>query len=122
MIRPKPGKPAASVPVERVLIQDVMPYETPDRLGDLQGPAEGQITLPHHVYWGPRAECDLGQPEGVIKAYQAVLREGTRTDQTEFLNDELLCSIWPLLMLPVRCRQLWEGKFPHLTQRPGETL
>jgi hypothetical protein len=74
------------------------------------------------VYWGPRAECDLGQPEGVIKAYQAVLREGTRTDQTELLNAELLCSIWPLLMLPVRCRQLWEGKFPHLTQRPEETL
>lgn len=81
MNRPKPGKPAPSEPVERVLIQDVMPYETPDRLGDLQGPAEGQITLPHHVYWGPRAECDLGQPEGVIKAYQAVLRVGTAAEE-----------------------------------------
>ncbi|WGM22951.1 transcriptional regulator (plasmid) [Paenarthrobacter sp. OM7] len=116
MIRPKPGKPAASEQVERVLIQDVMPYETPDRLGDLQGPAEGQITLPHHVYWGPRADCDLDQPEGVIKAYQAVLRVGTAEDQRELLNAGLLRDIWPQLMLPVRCRKLWEDRFPQLTQ------
>jgi hypothetical protein len=114
MIRPKPT-PGVPQPVERVLIQDVVPYEIPDRFSDLQGPAEGQLTLPRHVYWGPVAECDLSQPEGVIKAYQAVLREGTQKDQADLLNAGLLCRIWPQLMLPVRCRKLWEGKFPHLT-------
>ncbi|KRE61790.1 hypothetical protein ASG92_20620 [Arthrobacter sp. Soil736] len=58
----------------RVLIQDVIPYEVPEHLEDLRGPAEGVLTLPQHVYWGPKAECDLGEPEGVIKAYQAILR------------------------------------------------
>ncbi|WP_396136348.1 MULTISPECIES: ParB family protein [unclassified Arthrobacter] len=113
MIRSKSTR-AVSQPMERILIQDVIPYEIPDRFSDLRGPADGQLTLPHHVYWGPTAECDLGQPEGVIKAYQAVLREGTRKDQTELLNADLLCRVWPDLMLPVRCRQLWEGKFPNL--------
>ncbi|MFJ4210678.1 hypothetical protein ACIPY2_19660 [Paenarthrobacter sp. NPDC089675] len=51
------------------------------------------MTLPRHVYWGPVAECDLSQPEGVIKAYQAVLREGTQKDQADLLNAELLCRI-----------------------------
>ena len=100
----------------RVLIQDVIPYEVPERLADLHGPAEGVLTLPQHVYWGPKADCDLGQQEGVIKAYQALLREGTRADQNELLNAGLLVRVWNELMLPVRCRNLWENKFPQLAQ------
>ena len=121
MSRSKPTR-AVSESMERVLIRDVIPYEVPDRFSDLRGPAEGRLTVPHHVYWGPVPECDLSEPEGVIKAYQAVLREGTRKDQVELLNAGLLCRMWPLLMLPVRCRNLWEGKFPHLAQGSGETL
>ena len=68
--------------------------------------------MPRHVYWGPVAECDLDQAEGVIKAYQAVLREGTRKDQADLLNAGLLSRSWPELMLPVRCRKLWEGRLP----------
>jgi hypothetical protein len=101
----------------RVLIQDVIPYEVPERLEDLHGPAEGILTLPQHVYWGPQADCDLAEPEGVIKAYQALLREGTRTDQEELLSAGLLVRVWNELMLPVRCRNLWENKFPQLAQR-----
>jgi hypothetical protein len=100
----------------RVLIQDVIPYEVPERLEDLRGPAEGVLTLPQHVYWGPKAECDLGDPEGVIKAYQAILREGARADQEELMNAGLLVRVWNELMLPVRCRNLWENKFPQLAQ------
>ncbi|WP_284987866.1 MULTISPECIES: transcriptional regulator [unclassified Arthrobacter] len=119
MIRPEPD-PAVPEPVERVLIQDVVPYEIPDSFNDLQGPADGLLTLPLHVYWGPVTVCDLSQPEDVIKAYQAVLRVGTRKDQANLLNGGLLCRIWPQLMLPVRCRKLWEGRFPHLTEDPGK--
>lgn len=100
----------------RVLIQDVIPYEVPERLADLRGPVEGVLALPQHVYWGPKADCDLGEPEGVIKAYQAILREGTRADQEELLNAGLLARVWNELMLPVRCRNLWESKFPQLAQ------
>lgn len=101
----------------RVLIQDVIPYEVAGSLDALQGPGEGVLTLPHHIYWGPQADCDLGQPEGVFKAYQAILREGTRADQEQLLNADLLVKVWDELMLPVRVRDLWENKFPQLAQR-----
>ncbi|MDI2037159.1 hypothetical protein PJL15_04303 [Paenarthrobacter nitroguajacolicus] len=98
----------------RVLIQDVIPYEVPERLEDLHGPAEGILTLPLRIYWGPRAECDLGEPEDVIKAYQAILREAARQDQEELLNAALLVRMWSQLTLPVRCRDLWANRFPQL--------
>lgn len=100
----------------RVLIRDVIPYEVVGSLDALQGPGEGVLRLPHHVYWGPQAECDLGQTEGVFKAYQAILREGTRADQEQLLNAGLLVTVWDELMLPVRVRDLWENKFPQLAQ------
>lgn len=113
-IKPRDGGHHPNEP--RVLIQDVIPYEVPERLEDLHGPAEGILTLPLRVYWGPKAECDLGEPEDVIKAYQAILREAVREDQEELLNAALLRRMWSQLMLPVRCRNLWESKFPQLAQ------
>lgn len=101
----------------RVLVQDVIPYETPQNLADLRGPGTGILTLPQHIYWGPEANCDLDEHEGVIKAYQAVLREGTRPDQEVLLNADVLKRMWGDLVLPVRCRNLWEIKSPHLAQR-----
>ncbi|MEJ1116830.1 transcriptional regulator [Paenarthrobacter sp. CCNWLY172] len=101
----------------RVLIQDVIPYEVAESLEAMQGPGEGVLTLPQHVYWGPQADCDLGQREGVYKAYQAILREGTRAEQVQLLNADLLLKVWSELMLPVRVRDLWEKKFPQLAQR-----
>ncbi|GAB2721750.1 transcriptional regulator [Arthrobacter bambusae] len=113
-LKPRTSGRHASEP--RVLIQDVIPYEVPERLEDLRGPAEGVLTLPQHVYWGPEAECDLGEPEGVIKAYQAILREGARADQVELMNAGVLVWVWSELMLPASCRELWENKFPQLAQ------
>lgn len=71
----KPRNTATHSEEPRVLIQDVIPYEVAESLGALQGLGEGVLTLPHHVYWGPQADCDLGQAEGVFKAYQAILRD-----------------------------------------------
>ncbi|MET3370614.1 UNVERIFIED_CONTAM: hypothetical protein ABIE34_003891 [Jeotgalibacillus campisalis] len=102
----------------RVLIQDVIPYEVVESLDALRGPGEGVLTLPQHVYWGPVPECDLSEPEGVIKAYQAILREGTKADQERLLNAGLLVRVWAELMLPVRVRVLWESSFPQLVQQP----
>lgn len=112
----KPRKAGHRPSEPRVLIQNVIPYEVPERLGDLHGRAEGVLTLPQHVYWGPKAECDLGEPEEVTKAYQAILREGARADQEELMNAGLLVRAWSELMLPVRCRNLWENKFSQLAQ------
>ena len=62
---------------ERVLYQDVIPYEMPSSLAALHGPTEGVITLPLTVYWGPDATADLSTPDGVEKVYENLIREGT---------------------------------------------
>ena len=116
MSTPKPRSQSRHPMEPRVLIQDVIPYEVAESLEKLQGPGEGVLKLPHHVYWGPEADCDLGQLEGVYKAYQAILREGTRVDHEQLLNAGLLVKVWSGLMLPVRVRDLWENKFPQLVR------
>lgn len=55
---------------------------------------------------------------GRVMAYQAALNEGRTVDQVELLNRDLLIEIWPELMLPVRVRTLWEGRFPELAATP----
>ena len=65
----KPRKASQHLIEPRILIRDVIPYEVPERLEDLHGPAEGVLTLPQHVYWGPKADCDLGEPDGVVASY-----------------------------------------------------
>jgi hypothetical protein len=104
----------AAVGEARVFYRDLKPYDVPDRLDDLRGPNDGRMELPLNVYWGPEAIVDLDTPGGVVKAYQAALREGRVADQVELLNRDLLVKIWPELLLPVRLRDLWESRFPEL--------
>lgn len=111
------ARPQAASTVEsaRVFYRDIKPYETPDALEALSGPAAGPLRLPTNVYWGPWGTVDLGISSDVLKAYQAVLREGRASDQVELLNRELLARVWPDLMLPARVRELWEARFPELS-------
>lgn len=99
----------------RVLYQDVIPYQTPSNLDALHGPTEGVVTLPLSVYWGPDPTADLSTPDGLEKAYENVIREGTTDIQEALLDRDLLQHIWPQLRLPKRCRDLWEARFPGLT-------
>lgn len=98
----------------RVLYQDVIPYDTPSSLDSLKGPADGVLILPITVHWGPDATADLSTADGLEKAYENVVREGTRQQQEELLNADLLARVWPQLRLPKRCRTLWETRFPEL--------
>ena len=98
----------------RVLYQDVIPYETPSSLGALTGPSEGTLTLPVTVHWGPDATVDLSTADGVEKAYESLVREGTSQQQEALLNADLLRRVWPQLRLPKRCRHLWESRLPEL--------
>ena len=41
---------------------DRKPYIVTDDLGDLRGPTEGTVTLPHHLDWSGRAVYDLDRP------------------------------------------------------------
>lgn len=98
----------------RVFYRDTKPYDVPERLDELHGPRSGRLELPVNVYWGPQAIVDLDTLSGVVKAYQATLREGRVVDQVELINRELLREVWSELMLPDRVRVLWETRFPEL--------
>jgi hypothetical protein len=100
----------------RVRYQDVVPYETPSSLDSLVGPADGVVTLPITVHWGPDPTADLSTADGVEKAYENLVREGTREQQERLLNAALLQQVWPQLRLPKRCRALWEARFPELSR------
>ncbi len=99
---------------QRVLYRDVIPYETPSSLAALRGPATGVLTLPLTVHWGPERTVDLSTPHGVTKAYRTLVREGTSEQQEAALNASVLRRVWPDLVLPARCRALWESRFPEL--------
>lgn len=104
---------------ERMLYRDIVPYEVPSSLDALHGPAGGMLELPITVHWGPRRVFDLDRPGLRRAAYRAIVREGTRADQEALLNADLLKRVWPDLVLPERCRTLWETAFPELaTPRP----
>lgn len=99
---------------ERVLFQDVIPYDVPPSLAVLGGPASGSMILPHTIHWGPDRAVDLDSEDGRSKAYRAIVREGTAVQQAELLNAHLLVELWPSLRLPARCRAIWEARFPEL--------
>jgi hypothetical protein len=99
---------------ERVLFKDVVPYDTPSSLSVLRGPASGVIELPLAIYWGPRRLYDLSDCHDLRSAYQALMREGTPDIQEAMLNEKLVRRVWPALMLPERCRRIWESRFPDL--------
>lgn len=99
---------------DRVLYKDIVPYDTPTSLDALLGPATGILEVPITVHWGPRRRFDLDDPYDVQAAYRAIVREGTSEIQEQLLNTVVLRRLWGKLMLPERCRQTWEERFPDL--------
>lgn len=105
---------------DRILFRDVIPYDVPESLGELRGPASGSMILPHTIHWGPDRRVDLDTEDGRLKAYRTIVREGTAAQQSELLNATVLLRLWPLLRLPERCRATWEARIPELAA--GERL
>lgn len=100
----------------RVVYQDAIPYDTPSSLRALTGPGEGVLVLQITVHWGPDPTADLSTPDGVEKAYESLVREGTAQQQEALLNVERLRRVWPELRLPRRCRDLWASRFSDLAR------
>lgn len=98
----------------RVLYKDTVPYDTPTSLDALTGPATGSLEVPVTVHWGPRRSFNLDDPHDVHAAYRAIVREATTAVQEALLNPAVLRRVWPDLVLPERCRRLWEERFPDL--------
>jgi hypothetical protein len=57
---------------------------------------------------------DLATRDGVEKAYESLVREGTSQQQEALLNADVLREMWPQIRLPKPCRQLWESRLPEL--------
>lgn len=98
----------------RVLFRDVIPYEVPSSLSALRGPEDGMLEVPITVHWGPSRVFDLDEAGQRRMVYQALVREGTSQVQEALLNETLLRQEWDGLILPERCRTLWEERFPEL--------
>ena len=85
-------------------------------LADLLGPTESVLELPLWLFWSPAGQqFDLGIPDMRRWLYQTVLREANSpADLTNYLNADILVSIWPQLHLPKGVRQAWEEQHPAL--------
>lgn len=101
----------------KVRFRDIKPYYAPDSLADLHGPYSGKIKLRLSVLWAPGdGVVDISDEGGLHLAYRALLAEGLVKDQVEGLNARRLKEEWPNLRMDRRVRQLWEGRFPELSQ------
>lgn len=97
-----------------VLYRDLIPYELPTSLAALSGASSGVIELPISVHWGPQASYEVSVRSELIFAYQQIVREASSAFQEQLLNADRLLQVWDQLILPARCRALWEQKFPEL--------
>lgn len=116
--RKAPEGNAARPPADHLGYGDRKPYIVADDLGDLRGPTDGTVTLPHHLDWSGRASYDLDRPARLASMYKAVLNEAsTIEDLRDWLDERVLIELWPTLWLPTRLRGLWESRFPELAVR-----
>lgn len=93
---------------------DHIPYVTPDSLDDLRGPTSGVVTVGPHIDTSLNPVYELSDPDRLWNLYTRVVRSGFVPDQVKFLDRRVLRRLWPSLNLPVRCRKIWEQKFPEL--------
>lgn len=96
--------------------EQTVPYDTPESLDELRGPTAGIVRVRPHINTSPHPVYDLSKPSQLWSLYSAVVRDGLPGEQVAILNRHLLLALWPDLNLPVRCRAVWEGKFPELAE------
>jgi len=105
---------------DRVRYADTVPYETPASLAALRGPGSGYLELPLAIYWGPHRAFDLDDRGERHAAYRAIIRVGSSAEQARLLHRGLLLDEWDALILPDRCRALWETAHAELRTESGE--
>nr|WP_186767902.1 hypothetical protein [Streptomyces qinzhouensis] len=91
----------------------------PGTLEELDGPRQGEISLPLHIVWSGLRTWDLDRPRSRMSLYRTVLAEGQRDDLTSYFDAGLLTSQWPVLrtLIPRAAREAWENAFPQLAPR-----
>ena len=93
---------------------DHIPYNTPDSLDDLHGPTSGTVEVEGHIDTSLNPVYDLADRARRWSLYLRVVRSATAAEQAAMLDRETLVELWPTLVLPERCRAIWEAKFSEL--------
>ena len=93
---------------------DHIPYSTPSSLADLRGPTSGTVRVDGNIDTSLNPVYDLTLPSRRWSLYVKVVQSGTADEQAELLDRDTLIELWPTLMLPDRCRAIWEAAFPEL--------
>lgn len=108
--------PVVSSPVEhRHTIADSLVYLVPDAFAGLKGPATGSVELPLHLDWGPERSYNVDDDGSCSVLYQVTLQNsGSIEEICRIVQAERLTDLWPTMILPARCRQVWETSFPEL--------
>ncbi|MEV0263145.1 transcriptional regulator [Streptomyces sp. NPDC050617] len=90
----------------------------PAALSELAGPEHGMVSLPVHLAWSGLTTFDIDQPRLRMSYYRIVLAEGQHDDLVQYLNRDLLVSLWPTLRTLVSrdVRAVWESSFAELAQ------
>jgi hypothetical protein len=116
-VRKRVSPQPAPAPVTHVL----RPVIVPGALADLSGPADGVIELPQRLCWSLAADerrFDLSDLHQVRAAYEYVIDAArTPADLTDWLNVDLLASVWGQLGMGRAKRQKWESVLPALADR-----
>ena len=96
---------------------DVRPYTVPEILEQLAGPDRGEVQPPTALTGAPQRSYRLDIEHDAELLYRTVIREASTVDElARYLNVTVLKQVWPRLVLPPRCRTLWEQRFPELAQ------
>nr|WP_231905608.1 hypothetical protein [Streptomyces davaonensis] len=75
----------------------------PVSMDELQGPAHGVVELPLHMGWSGMTSYDVGKPRQRMGLYRTVLHEGLCDDLPQYLNQDLVLQLWPVLRTLVGC-------------------
>lgn len=77
------------------------------------------MSLPLHLAWSGLTTFDLDQPRLRMSYYRIVLAEGQHDDLIQYLNRDLVTTMWPALrtLISRDIREVWEHTFHELA--PG---
>jgi hypothetical protein len=115
LIRTRLHEYVAAPDKHRRTIADSLVYLVPDELDDLHGPAAGTVELPLHLDWGPERTYNVDDAGSCSVLYQLTLQNsGSIEEICRIVHAGRLTALWPTMILPARCRQLWETTFPQL--------
>ncbi|MFT4244905.1 MAG: hypothetical protein QM571_00045, partial [Micrococcaceae bacterium] len=62
------------------------PFELPDSLDDLKGPADGLHTLPRNIYWGPDRKFSLETHRSQHFYVTEIILNATKKQLSELLS------------------------------------